>query len=340
MSSFISRYKKDWEELEGLVRRGRKAIRRLKPEERERLDALYRRTTVQLARVATQSRDQHLIAYLNGITAAAHTLIYLPPRTGVFAGAAWFIQQGFARVIARNWRAHALSAALMIGGAFLGYIAAMSDPLMAHALWPAGDARQPGSTPEQLLAVLRSNREQDGSEKFFFASFLFQHNLKIGLLSLAAGVLAGVPTIFLMLLNGGLLGVFVAIHHQAGIDAEMWAWLLPHGITELGAICLCGGIGLMLGQAVVRPGRHSRKRALLEAGREAVQISVGVAGMLLAAALIESYVRQSNWETSHRLIFAAATGLFWILYILHGALCERRAHLKPLATTDSVAAAQ
>lgn len=324
MSSFVSRYKKDWEELERLVQQARKSVRRLSSEQRERLDVLYRRTTVQLARVATVTKDQQLVAYLNGLTAAAHSLIYLPPSRGMFSDAVWFVREGFARVIARHWRPQLLSLALVVGGAILGYTAAMSDPLMAHALWPAADERQPGSTQEQLLAVLRSGREQDGSMKYLFASFLFQHNLKVGLMALAAGVLAAVPTVFLMLLNGGLLGVFIAIHHQAGIHEEMWAWLLPHGITEIGAIVLCGGVGLMLGQAVVRPGQHSRKRALQDAGREAVQICVGVAGMLLAAAIIESYVRQSTWTTTSRMIFAAATGLFWTLYVAYGALCEYR----------------
>lgn len=327
MSSFVARYKQDWEELERLVQRGRRSVRRLSPDERERLDALYRRTTVHLARAVTLTRDEHLIAYLNGLTASAHSLIYLPPKRGLFEGALWFVCEGFARAIARNGRSHFLSAVLLFGGALLGYYAALSDPLLAHALWPVGDVRQPGSDREQLLAVLRSGREQDGGFKFLFASFLFQHNLKVGLLALATGILAAVPTIFLMLLNGMLLGVFVAIHHQAGIDAEMWAWLLPHGVTELGAIVLCGGIGLMLGQAVVRPGQSSRKRALLMAGREAVQISIGVAGMLLAAAIIESYIRQSHWTTFERLAFASATALFWVMYIIHGAVCERRARV-------------
>jgi hypothetical protein len=93
-----------------------------------------------------------------------------------------------------------------------------------------------------------------------------------------------VPTVFFMILNGMLLGVFAAIHHQAGIRAEMWAWLLPHGITELGAIILCGGVGLMLGRAVVRPGSMSRTQSLRYVGREAALVCIGAAGMLIVAA--------------------------------------------------------
>jgi uncharacterized membrane protein SpoIIM required for sporulation len=339
MSTFVGRYKKDWQELESLLKYARKSVRRLSPEERQRLDVLYRRTTIHLARVSTLTRDRQLTAYLNGLTAGAHSLIYLPPRKGAFEGAFRFLHEGFARVIVRNWRQHFTSLAIVVFGAALGYWAAVSDPMAAHAMWPAEDTRQPGSTPDQLLTVLRANRDQGGGTKFLFASFLFQHNLKVALLAMATGVLAAVPTIFLMLLNGMLLGVFVAIHHQAGITSEMWAWILPHGITEIGAIVLCGGIGLMLGRAIVRPGKHSRKQALLLAGREAALMAIGAGLMLVAAAIIESYVRQSHWSTATRLLFAAGTALFWTLYISWGAIRERAAN-RPPATVDEASLAK
>jgi uncharacterized membrane protein SpoIIM required for sporulation len=324
MSTFVARYKKDWDELEDLVRRARGWWGSLSAEERERLDELYRRTTIHLARVTTRVEDEHLLDYLNNLTAAAHSIIYLPPRESIAHKTGSFVWQGFARVIARHWREHLISALLLIAGALIGYAAASSDPLLAHALWPSVDERQPGSTPEQLVSHLRYGREESGGAKFLFASFLFQHNLKVGILAMATGILAAVPTVVLMILNGMLLGVFVAIHHQAGIRAEMWAWILPHGITEIGAIILCGGIGLMLGKAVVRPGAMSRSESLLYAGREAALMCAGVAGMLVLAAAIESFIRQSHWSTEARLIFASATAVFWAAYVAHGFFLERR----------------
>jgi uncharacterized membrane protein SpoIIM required for sporulation len=340
MSSFITRNKQEWDELEALVHRARRWTSRLSSAERQRLDQLYRRTTVQLARVRTRTSDQQLIEYLNGLTAAAHSVIYLPPRGAGLRKLGGFFAEGFPRAIARSGRQHIISAALVIVGALIGYLAASADPLLAHALWPPGDPRQPGSTSEQLLDHLRYGRDESGGEKFRFASFLFQHNLKVGILSMATGVLAAVPTVFLMIFNGMLLGVFAAIHHEAGIRAEMWAWILPHGITEIGAIVLCGGVGLMLGRAIVRPGAMSRDRSLLLAGREAAKIVVGVAAMLVAAAIIESYVRQSHWSTGTRLLFAAGTAVFWVLYIGYGIHRERAdlaRSLEASLTTGSVA---
>ena len=76
-------------------------------------------------------------------------------------------------------------------------------------------------------------------------------------------------------------------------------------MTEIGAIILCGGAGLLLGRAVVRPGELSRADSLRQAGREAAQTCAGVAVMLILAAVIESYLRQSHLSTAARFWFSS-----------------------------------
>jgi len=318
MGDFVTRNKPDWDELEGLVARGRRSVQRLTPEELNRLDVLYRRVAIHLAQVRTRTRDERLAVYLNGLAASAHSLIYLPPRQGVFGSIVSFTAYGFARTIARNWPYHLASTLLLVSGAFLAYHAATHDVLAAYALLPPGDPRQPGATREQLLEALRAGREQGSGFKSMFASFLFTHNLQVGLISMGLGVLAGIPSVLLLLYNGMMLGAFVALHVQAGVGLEMWAWILPHGITELSAIALCGGVGLMLGKAVVCPGLKTRAQSLVDVGGEAARTAVGIAGMLMIAAFIESFVRQSDWSTNVRLIYAALTAVFWILYVAFG----------------------
>ncbi|MFO0948296.1 MAG: stage II sporulation protein M [Planctomycetota bacterium] len=323
MSDFLTKNKPAWQELEKLVARGRRAIGRMSPEELRRLDVLYRITTVHLAQVKTRTSDARLMVYLNQLVASAHSLIYLPPRRSVFAGALKFFAEGFPRMIVRTWRYHAVSVLLLLAGCVISYVAARNDPLAAYALLPASESRLPGSTQEQLLDVLRSGRDQGDGEKFVFASFLFSHNLRVGILSMAVGILAAVPTVFLILYNGMILGAFTAVHHGAGIYAEYWAWILPHGITELFAIALCGGVGLMLGHAVVSPGLLTRTESLRRTGIEAAKMAGGAAAMLTFAAVIESYLRQSHLSTNSRFLFAGGSAIFWIAYLVHGYLRER-----------------
>jgi uncharacterized membrane protein SpoIIM required for sporulation len=329
MADFVTRNRPDWDELEQLLARGRRSVGRLSPEDLNRLDVLYRRVAIHLAQVRTRTRDERLAAYLNQLAAAAHSLIYLPPRQGVLSKIALFAALGFAQCVARNWRAHAISGGLLLAGAFLAYHAATHDVLAAYALAVPGDSRLPGTPRERLLEYLHGGRDQGSGSKSLFASFLFTHNLKVGLLAMGLGVLAGVPTVLLMLYNGMILGAFLSVYMKAGLGLEVWAWILPHGITELTATVLCGGVGLVLSRAVISPGLKTRAEALVDAGAEAGRTAIGVAGMLVMAAFIESFVRQSHLTTNERLLYAALTGLFWVVYFAQGFLWGTPADDRP-----------
>jgi hypothetical protein len=174
MSDFVKRNKPVWTELEELVKRARKRIRRLTPEELARLDSLYRRTAVHLAQVTTRTRDVRLTKYLNDLTAAAHSIIYLPPRRSAFKGALLFVTEGFGRAVARTWRYHVAAAVLCFGGAVFAYYAASNDVLAAYALSPPAEmagARMPGSSREQLQGVLQTGPDQGSNVKLLFASY-------------------------------------------------------------------------------------------------------------------------------------------------------------------------
>lgn len=331
MASFTQRNKADWEELEAYLLRCRRSVKRLTSEELLRVETLYRRVTVQLAQVSSRTRDQKLRQYLNQLSARAHAVLYLPPRQSVLSGFLDVMAVGFARAIARHWKSHLASLLLLVGGVLLGYFASMNDRAAAYALLQPRETRTPGATTEQLLSHLRYGRDQGGDDKFLFASFLFQNNFKVGLLAMASGVLAAIPTVFLMLYNGMMLGAFIAVHHMKGIYAEVWAWLLPHGVTELGAIVLCGGLGMAVGYAMIHPGGVPRMIRLRELGSDLGITACGIGGMLLFAAVIESYLRQSHLGTQSRLLFAAATFVFWCLYIGWGFYAERRLQQVPAA---------
>ena len=321
-----TRLERQWSELDALVRRARKrGARRLSEDELTRLDRLYRLATIHLAQARSRTRDAHLIAELNRLVASAHSIIYAPTRKGAARSVLGFLASGFPRAVAEGGRFHWLAGVLLIAGAVMGWFVADTEPDGAYLLMPGGDIRVPGASVEQLESVLRSGRTMAAEEKSFFAAFLFTHNTKVGFSAFATGILGGVPTVFMMIFNGALLGAFAHVHASKGITVEMWSWLLPHGVTELLAIVLCGGAGLSVGAAVVAPGNRPRTMALMEAGRRAVLVMLGVILMLFVAGLIESFLRQSNLSIGARLAFAGGSAVFWTTYFTHGAALLRQA---------------
>ena len=120
-----------------------------------------------------------------------------------------------------------------------------------------------------------------------------------------------------MLFNNGLiLGAMSALYTSRGLGADFWAWVLPHGVTELGAICLCGMGGLALGMAVVFPGDEPRLEHLANRGRELGALAVGCLALFLIAAFIEGFFRQLVTDITVRWTVAGLTTIFWVAYFV------------------------
>ncbi|GHS94453.1 hypothetical protein FACS1894139_07540 [Planctomycetales bacterium] len=313
--------RQDWAELATLTARAR-AWRGLSAAELWRFDYLYRRAVADLAQIEARTTDAALQQYLNQLVAAAHSVIYTPParswrRAGNFFGAT------LPRVLAAHWRAHLLALLIMLGGIGASYALIERDPLVAYTFltgdaYGIEDPRAPGAERETLEAVLRAGRDDGNQEKAFFSALLFTNNLRVALLTLVSGLLVGVPTVLLIFYNGMLIGAFLHLYHSHGIYAETWAWFLPHAVPELGAVVLCGGFGLALARAIIAPGYRSRLASLRACGREVLSGALGVAILVLLAALIESFLRQSELSTGGRLTFAGGVFLLLAGYMAYG----------------------
>lgn len=322
---YLQRIRAVWDELEALLKQARRrGVRGLEAKDLARLDCLYRLCTIHLAQVRSRLRNDALAERLNPLVARAHSLLYVSHRANPLTGILAFYLNGFARVVARTARFHAIALILFVLGAVGAYYASFRYPEAAYAFLPAGERRLPGSSSEQLEIVLRSGRDQGSGDKLAFASILLSHNTKMGFLAFASGVLCGIPTVFLIVTIGAGLGVFAAVHHRHGVVSELWAWILPHGITEISAFILCGGAGIMLGAAIVCPGCRTRRKSLQDAGKEALRLVLGVIPMFILAGCIESFVRQSRLATEERLTLALATAVIWTIYFLFGFVAENK----------------
>ncbi|MHC4224044.1 MAG: stage II sporulation protein M, partial [Planctomycetota bacterium] len=152
-----------------------------------------------------------------------------------------------------------------------------------------------------------------GSALGSFASFLFTHNARVGMTAFALGFVAGLPVYILLFMNGLILGAFGALYHSRGLGLDWWGWVLPHGVTELFAVILCGAAGLALAHALVFPGRYTRLQNLALRGREAGIVVLGAVVLFFIAGLIEGIFRQMVMDITVRylVILLTASGLAW-----------------------------
>jgi uncharacterized membrane protein SpoIIM required for sporulation len=281
-SQFIANRRESWRRLEDLLARSQGSrIRSLTPAEIDELAAGYRRVVSDLAVARRDFPDDPLTGWLNQLAARCHLRLYQSP-PGSWRRFARFFTTDFARrVRAARWYVLA-SALLLVVPAVLGYIGAVFDPTWRDAL-----------VPEDLRAIMAQGQTwtdiPEGARPVE-ASFIFTHNIQVALVAFAGGMLAGLLTVYVLVVNGVSLGAILGAAHYYGVAHLLVAFISPHGYLELSSVVLSGAAGLMVGDALLRPGLLRRRDAATRAGREAVAIGLGVVPILIVAGLLEGNV--------------------------------------------------
>ena len=304
-----------WRALEGLVDRvQRRGLGSLSAEELGRLPVLYRAVLSSLSVARAIALDAALLAYLNALAARAHVVLHggREPFSTAFRR---FWARTFPGTVRSLGRHTAVAVLLTALGTAVAWRELGRDPTRFSDFVPPAYAqgRGPEASDDDLRQVLQT-RDTPRTALVHFSSFLFTHNSTIGLASLGLGFAAGVPTAFLLLTNGLILGAFGWLYGARGLGWEFWAWTLPHGVTEIWALLLCAAAGLRVGQVLVFPGRLSRLASLRRAGETAGIVALGSVAMFLIAGLIEGIFRQSVGDPGIRWAVAGTTFTLWSLY--------------------------
>ncbi len=307
-----------WRELEALVVEAESnGVKSLTADALLRLPALYRATLSSLSVARAISLDRNVVDYLESLSARAYFCVY-GARANFLGALGDFVARRFPGAVrAAAWPV-LVSFLCMLGGAVIGFWLTMADADWFYAFVSDRMARSrtPAASTEELRAALFGGGESAIDRLNLFATVLFTHNAKIGLLCFSLGFALGIPVVLLLFYNGTVLGAFAALYAARGLSVELWGWLLIHGGTELLAVVLCGGAGLVLAGALAFPGRHSRLANLAIRGRSAALIALGAVGMFLIAGLLEGIGRQVVDETPLRYGIAAAMLAFWAFYFI------------------------
>jgi len=305
-----------WRELETLVDQVEgTGLKSLSAAELNRLPVLYRGAVSSLSVARAISLDKGLLDYLTALAGRAYLCVYGAKRP-VAEAVIDFFRWRFPDVVRRQALFVAVALGILLLGVLTGFHLTRADPERYYSF--VGDemaqGRSPASSTEELREILYHG--ESGSKLTLFASFLFTHNARIGLLCFALGFAAGLPVPFLLFSNGLTLGALAALYHARGLGFEFWAWVLPHGVTELLAIVLCAAGGLAVGASLVFPGRHARLHNLALRGREAGLLAAGAVALFFCAALIEGFFRQMVQNLPVRAAVAGLSLLLWTGYFL------------------------
>jgi len=286
----------------------------------------YRALAADLARLQTATRGEssNELFYLGRLVAGAHNLLYRDRRGGIRATLR-FIAIDVPSEVRHSFAPIALAAACLFGPAAIAYTAVVRDPSVAPTFIPTGMLDRAEAGVERAK---RGDGYIEDPQVFrpVMASSIIANNVQVTIAAFAFGVTAGVGTLMLLLFNGVSLGGVFGLYASKGILPLLVAFVAPHGVLELSAICIAGGAGFLIAAALLLPGRRTRRRALAENSARAMRLIAASTVMLIVAGSLEGMVSPIPWwPLSLKLIVSAMTLVLLVAYLRGGAHSSPRA---------------
>jgi len=300
LDAYVQAHHHEWQRLEELTRRGALTG----PESDELMDR-YQQVATHLSVVRSQAPDASLVAYLSSILARArHRSV--GTRTATWRGVLGFFTEQFPAALyrLRDWWLGTLLANVVVTGVMMWWL--LDHPRVEQSLLSEGEIDQ----------LVRHDFESYYSENpaAHFASQVWINNAWVSALCIALGAL-GLPVLYLLFQNIANLAIIGSIMTRHGHAGHFWGLILPHGLLELTAVFVAGGVGLRLFWSWVEPGGLTRSQSMAREGRTAGTVALGLVAVLLVSGVIEGFVTPSPLPTWARVGIGIAAELVFLAYV-------------------------
>ncbi len=289
INEFISERKEEWLRLESITNKLRPGtFQRMSRQDLWDLGRLYFAAVSDLSVLKSselaRDPDNEIISYLNNQVATVHGMIYRTQRL-TWTTLKDFLISGFPQTFRATAIYTAIAALVLIVAGVTGLLLGLNEPEFIELI-----------VPDSIIAKVEKGNVWF-NDLYTVApaasSMLMTHNISVTFLIFASGITFGVGTLYLLALNGLLIGTVAALCINHKLALEFWSFLLPHGSLELTAIFIAGGAGLIMGRALIDPGPYKRSEILALRSRQAVKLLAGCVPLLVVAGLIEAFVSPS-----------------------------------------------
>jgi uncharacterized membrane protein SpoIIM required for sporulation len=294
---WLEKRKPYWARLEQLVHVSGRGISALRQSELQELGLLYRQTASDLAAVREDPSSKQLAVYLNQLLGRSHNLIYHGHKPQVSA-IVRFYGETYPRVFRETLPQTLLALAIFAVTGLAAWIVTIHDPGFAHRLLG----------PSMMETIERREMWTHSivTVKPLASSGIMTNNLSVSFSTFALGITGGIGTIWMIAVNGLLIGVIGAATWKAGMALQLWSFVAPHGVLELPAILIAGGAGLEIARGLLFPGLLPRRQSLVLAGGRGARLLLGTIPMLVVAGVIEGFFSPSAAPVKMKFLLAAA----------------------------------
>lgn len=221
--------------------------------------------------------------YLESTYARLHRVLFAAPRAPLAERLVQLRSSVPAAMAELKWHVASVTALFLLAAAAGWWLVATYPELVALF------------ASEQMIETVRQGRLwTDDMLNVFPSSVLsvriFANNIVVALMSLCLGLLYGLGTLYIIGLNGLMLGGVFAFTTREGQGLRLFEFVSAHGFVELSVICIAGAAGFYAGEGLARPGMQTRIRAVQQRLSRMSPLIVVCVVFLVGAGIIEGYV--------------------------------------------------
>lgn len=301
LDAYVLAHHHEWARLEELTGRSR-----LTGAEADEFVERYQQVATHLSVVRGRAPDAQLVAHLSSLLSRAR-IRSVGTRSTTWRGVVRFFGERFPAALwrLRWWWLGTLAGNVVVVAVMMVWL--LDNPVVEQSLL----------TPAEVDQLVAEDFEGYYSEYAAsqFAAQVWINNVWVSALCIALGIL-GAPVIWLLFQNLANLAIIgsIMIRHDHG--AHFWGLLLPHGLLELTAVFVAGGVGLRLFWSWIAPGELTRSASLAREGRTAGTVALGLVAVLAVSGLIEGFVTPSSLPTAARVGIGVLAEVAFLAYVV------------------------
>ncbi|MFO7702637.1 stage II sporulation protein M [Psychroflexus maritimus] len=301
-ASFIQQNKDKWNEFENFLSKKKY----LSPRE---LTNAYVSISEDLSYAQTFYPESPIVTYLNSLTSKAHRKINENKRT-TKNQLVHFYFKSFPLLFKSYFKELAIAFSLFLGFSIIGAYSAAEDADFVRLIM--GDAYV-NMTLDNIekgdpMAVYKKANSVD-----MFLGITI-NNIRVGLLSFAAGILFGVGTVFIAMQNAIMLGSFQYFFYEKGLLWESVRTIWIHGTIEISVIIICITAGMVLAKGIIFPGTYTRLKSFTMRAKDALKIVISTIPFFIIAGFLEGFITRMTYMPDLIAILIIGGSIALLLY--------------------------
>ena len=184
------------------------------------------------------------------------------------------------------------------------------------------------ASPDTIATVERGQLWTQGLLNVVPSSILsvqiLTNNIVVSLFAYCFGFLFGLGTLYILGLNGLMLGAIFAFVGAHGLAGALLRFIIAHGCVELSVMCLSAAAGAAIGEALIRTGAAGRLESFRAAALRTGPVLIACGLLLVGSGLIEGFISPDpRFSFASRVVVGVG---YWCLMVafLSGRLFRRR----------------